>query len=269
MSTTEESRLQQVLNQTLFSTTKQLIDAAEIAHLKDAQTRSLLAFAFGGNPLSLGIPPEQPLNLPGGLPVEHIRALVAEKVSNTGISREMCVDVLTLQTHEMELRAIAAMDEFIARFYDKHLHPDLFYPQNLRLVARYMLSNGFDAHTRTEDTTDHASQPLTAPRSTYEGMKAAGLLGKLGTHVRLSKLTIAASQDSLGRGLVVSHFANSLLQDVLISGLKVYLTECPHLRTVFGKSRLPRAALVMPALRVSLASVSHQAWDTSLMFWCH
>lgn len=198
--------------------------------------------------------------------MEHIRTLVAEKVSNTGISREICVDVLTLQTHEMDLRAKAAMDAFIERFYEKHLHPDLFHPQNLRLVARYMLSNGFDAHTRAEDTTDYASQPLTAPRSTYEGMKAAGLLGLLGKHVRLSKLTVAASQDSLGRGLVVSHFANSLLQDALICGLKVYLTECPHLRTVFGKSRLPRAALIMPALQVSCIS---QPWDALLMFWCH
>lgn len=149
------------------------------------------------------------------------------------------------------------MDAYIRDFYKKNLHPDLFFPRNLQLVAQYMIANGFDIHTRDLDEKVNNDGAPDVRRSTYENLKAAGLLDLLGDKVRLSKLTAEASQDSQGNPLVVSHFSNDLLKNVLIAGLTIYLTECPHLRTMFyANERVPRSAMAVPALRVGFVKLS-------------
>lgn len=144
-----------------------------------------------------------------------------------------------------------AMDKVIEDFYKKHLHPDHLLPGNLRSISQYMTSNGFDIHTMPH--------PPGAQKATLQST-----VDRIEDAVRFSTITTHAADNPLGLRLNVSHFETSLLRDVLIAAIAVFLTECPHLRTLFGSNRrIPRSSLAMPALRVrprGLITVFHDIY---------
>lgn len=225
-------------------------DAAESKFVMEAEIRCAETFFAGGDSSDPRVPAEV---LPVGVTdVEVVGIQEAGKARVRGCctDHKICLDIFTLQMADLYFNKVEpAMDKVIVAFYKKNLHPDHLLPANLRGVSQYMLANGFGIHA------------MPTPPS---GAQSAGLHSmpdRVEDPVRYSTIT-----NPQGLRMAVSHFESSLVREVLIAAITVFLTECPHLRTLFGpKRRIPRSSLAMPALRVGFATSISEPF-TDLLF---
>lgn len=214
-------------------------DAAEAKFVKEAEVRCAETFFAGGDSSDPRVPAEI---LPVGVTDEEIVGIQEAgkaRVCRRFNASKICLDIFPWQMAMLYFDIVEpVMDETIKQFYKQHLHPDHLLPANLRGVAQYMLTNGFGIHTMP--TPPGGAQPA--------GLQT--LPDRVEDPVRYSTIT---SPDGLR--MAVSHFESSVVREVLIAAITTFLTECPHLRTLFGPNRrIPRSSLVMPALRVGVVT---------------
>lgn len=145
------------------------------------------------------------------------------------------------------------MSDFIVDHFKHKSSAAFFYPHNLRNTAKQMLKFSFDIHHKIYSTWESTHSSGSAASASDKG-KVAEALARISAHARIYTVTEASTQMPIGeqRPIEIAHFDQELLEGILACAICVFLTEYPHLWTVFGpKRRLPRTAYLMPALEVS------------------
>lgn len=142
-------------------------------------------------------------------------------------------------------------------------------PKYIQDVAAQMLQFGFDLHRQDKSGPVSPGGSSSTPIEIHAGSQESfvkNALADLSGYVRFFKLT---DQGTESDPILIYHFDQQLLMELLVLSLTTLLTRYPFLREMYpakGK-RLSRFCLVMPSTEVSVLFLDH-CFSSNIIFPC-
>lgn len=142
-------------------------------------------------------------------------------------------------------------------------------PKYIKDVAAQMLEFGYDLHRQDKSGPVSPGGSSSKPIKIHAGSEASlvnNALADLSGYARFFKL---ADQGNRSNEVLIYHFDQQLLMELLVLSLTTLLTRYPFLRDMYpneGK-RLSRFCLVMPSTEVSFLLLDHR-FPSNVIFPC-